>query len=171
MIKEMNRRKTFLKDGKKKVSGIYYKTALLLLMYSCSKEPLESALTNKSILCFTMAARRYSFDRVQSAEQYKSCGLQQLEICAMNNADEFFKINITGDSACIRPAIYYMDEVPTNQISNSCTFWYTGLNENYTARRFTITVVSYENEILTAIFGGDRITDGKIRNMQFTIRN
>src|SRR5205814_3544659 len=136
----MNCSEIFFKNFKNKILTVFYPMALLMFMSSCSKSPPESALENKSVFSFTMGARKYSFDEVQSARQYKSCGLQQIEIRAMNHADEFFKINITGDSISIRPGIYFMKQVPTNRIAGSCTFWYSGLGEYYTAKLFTVTI-------------------------------
>jgi hypothetical protein len=69
-----------------------------------------------------MSAREYSFDEMMSAEQYKSCGLQQLEIEAINHADEFFRINLTGDSRSIAPGIYQLEDLPTNQIPVAAHF-------------------------------------------------
>jgi hypothetical protein len=143
---------------------IVYAIGLLFLLNACTKNK-ESALLNKSVLSFTMDARDYSFDHVTLANQYQSCGVQQIEIQAMNAADEFFVINITGDSDSIKPGIFIMDQIPTNSVIGSCTFWYQGLGKNHTPQNFTITVLSYKDNMLKATFTGDRITNGKISDL------
>jgi len=146
---------------------LVYAIGLLFLLYSCTKNK-ESALLNKSVLSFTMDARDYSFDQVILANQYQSCGLQRIEIQAMNAADEFFDINITGDSDSIKPSVFIMDQIPTNGVIGSCTFWYEGLGKNHIPQNLTITVLSYKDNMLTATFTGDRITNGKIRDLPVT---
>jgi len=146
------------------MNRIVYAIGLLFLFNSCTKNK-ESALLNKSVLSFNMDARNYSFDQVRLANQYQSCGLQQIEIQAMNAADEFFDITITGDSDSIKPGIFIMDQIPTNRAICTCTFWYEGLGKNHTPQNLTIIVLAYKHNLLTATFSGDRITNGKISHL------
>jgi hypothetical protein len=144
-------------------------SAMLLLyaMASCTKQT-EQPPTQVAQLSFIMNGESYQYNDFYEANQYWSCGLHQYEIEVYNQNStsfEFVKINITAVNSLL-PGNYIMNEVPTNNVAGSCTFWYSGTKGYYTPGHLIMTVTSYQDELLNAIFSGGEITNGRIVNLK-----
>jgi hypothetical protein len=110
------------------------------------------------MLYFKMAGTPFTFSSVEKAFAERNCKLRTYEITAYAG-DQFFKIDFT-DADTLKPGLFTMGSVPTNNIAGTATFWYSGKGTSYTAKPFKIMVQSYCNGHLKAAFGGGTITDG-----------
>ena len=110
------------------------------------------------MLYFKMAGTPFSFATVDKAYAVRNCKLRTYQITAYSG-DQFFKIDLT-DADTLKPGLFSMGSIPTNNLAGTATFWYSGRGTSYTARPFKILVQSYCNGFLKASFGGGTITDG-----------
>ena len=141
---------------------------LLYTMASCTKQT-EQPPAQAAQLSFIMNGESYQYNVFYKATQHWSCGLHQYEIEVFNQNStsfEFVKINITSVDSLLLPGNYIMNEVPTNNIAGSCTFWYSGSRVYYTPTYLVMTVTSYRDEFLNAVFSGGEITKGRINNLR-----
>jgi hypothetical protein len=76
-----------------------------------------------------------------------------------------YGFNANTNNGVIKPGIFIMDQIPTTRAIGRCSFWYEGLGKNYTAQNLTVTVLAYKDNLLTATFTADRITNGKISHL------
>jgi hypothetical protein len=140
---------------------------LLYIMTSCTKQT-EQLPDQAAKLSFNMNGKSYQYNDFYEAKQYWSCTLHQYEIEVFNQnttSFQFFKINITAVDSLL-PGNYIMNEVPTNKIAGSCTFWYSGSEGYYTPSHLVMTVASYQEGLLNAVFSGGEITNGRIINLK-----
>lgn len=128
------------------------KTALIifLCLTACTKQETTPSMTLR------LDGKQYHIPAVTATGE-NNCGNRTYTISGYHH-ERFFKLEFT-DKDYLLPGTFRMGATPTTE-RGTATFWTTEGGVSYTARPFTVTVLTYDRHLLTARFEGGRITNG-----------
>lgn len=128
---------------------------LSVVFISCTKEKIDESFSKHGIQ-FQFAGTFYQFDNITFTGE-ASCGFRNYELTILDDQKNFFKFDFTDTTFLNGAGKFVMQDIPTNSLPGTSTFWYSGQGITFTPHPYVLVITSFKNGMINGYFSGDQI--------------